>query len=278
MSDEERRTASKLKAWDVYRKLGIKTYKAIDSNGLDNALEFDLNEDIRETYGFNQQYDLVTNFGTSEHCFDQFSVFRNAHNLCKVGGMMIGIVPFQGYIDHGFNNYQPLFFHDLAAANDYDLIGLKWNFVTEGFYPHCVLPYDKEMITAIAKKVKQGWIRYEPGKVAEELAYAFIKKKDQHFLKPFQGKWLAENKLEGYSDGDFSGYSHKYKMRRSFYDQALSSDAILKKYIKIFGAKYAPFWINFPRKWSRFYGYDFNEKLLSVGRLLKRVLRLNFRK
>lgn len=107
---------------DIYALLGLESYQCIDADGRHGAYVFDLNEDIRAT-GFNNQYDLITNYGTTEHCINQYNAFKNIHDLCGDGGIMIHYVPFQGYVNHGYFNYQPSFFYDMVRANDYSIIG-----------------------------------------------------------------------------------------------------------------------------------------------------------
>ena len=80
----------------------------------------DLNRNFSRDYNFDDQFDLVTNNGTGEHVFDQKIVFENMHNLTKVGGIMLNILPFSLSINHGFFNFQPVLFRDLAYANDYN--------------------------------------------------------------------------------------------------------------------------------------------------------------
>ena len=43
------------------------------------------------------------------------------HDLCNVNGLIIGIVPYQGALNQGFFNYQPIFFERIVLANDYDM-------------------------------------------------------------------------------------------------------------------------------------------------------------
>jgi hypothetical protein len=69
-----------------YRCLGFQTYKCIDADGRYGDLVFDLNKNISDIYGYREQFDLVTNHGTTEHCFNQVNVFQNIHNLCGLGG------------------------------------------------------------------------------------------------------------------------------------------------------------------------------------------------
>jgi hypothetical protein len=100
----------------LYQSMGFEVYECIDADGLYDARVFDLNKNIQETYGFSDQFDLVTNHGTTEHCFNQFESWKNIHNLCAVEGIMIHVLPTQGYVNHGFYNYNPCFFYILAAA------------------------------------------------------------------------------------------------------------------------------------------------------------------
>lgn len=111
---------------EFYEACGLDHYKSIDADGGGDFI-FDLNKNILESYQYTKTFDVVTNHGTSEHCFDQFNVFNNIHNLCSVNGLMIHNLPFQGYLNHGFYNYQPNFFKDLAITNNYSIIGMYLN-------------------------------------------------------------------------------------------------------------------------------------------------------
>ena len=81
----------------------------------------DLNTDVGQQYNFHEQFDLVTDNGTGEHVFNQYTLFKNAHDLCKVGGYMIHALPFYRWVDHGFFNYNPNLFPCLAQQNNYAL-------------------------------------------------------------------------------------------------------------------------------------------------------------
>src|SRR5207248_7626298 len=104
---------------------GFSSYDAIDVNTTYGSIPMDLNRDLAEHYQFTQSYDLVTNIGTGEHIFDQRAVFRNVHQLTNVGGVMLHILPFVNWINHGFYNFHPILFVDLAAANDYEIVKLS---------------------------------------------------------------------------------------------------------------------------------------------------------
>lgn len=115
-----------------YKLLGFQNYLALDVNTRMGAIVADLNdvEDVKKAVGFPGQYALVTNNGTGEHIFNQKAVFENAHYLCRPGGLMLHVLPFTPWINHGFYNYNPILFRDLAAANRYETkffwIGDRW--------------------------------------------------------------------------------------------------------------------------------------------------------
>ena len=109
----------------LYRHLGALHYRSIDFNGEHGALRFDLNKNLRAHYHYDEVFELVTNFGTTEHCFNQFEVFRNIHQLCATGGYMLHTVPTQGWGRHSLFRYDANFFEDLAAANDYQVVFLE---------------------------------------------------------------------------------------------------------------------------------------------------------
>ena len=110
---------------DFMRSIGYGNYTCIDVNQRHGALQMDLNYSLAEKYNFHDEFDLVTNNGTGEHIFDQAAVFRNVHALTRTGGVMIHVLPFHNYVNHGFYNVQPILFHDLAQANQYKILRMS---------------------------------------------------------------------------------------------------------------------------------------------------------
>ncbi len=100
---------------------GDHTYRAIDLHGTAVAEQYDLNRPLP----FSEQFDVVTNFGTAEHIFNQLQMFKSVHDTTKPGGLMIHSLPNQGCYDHGFYNYHPTFVFDLSQANRYDVVTLQ---------------------------------------------------------------------------------------------------------------------------------------------------------
>ena len=109
-------------------RIGGKSEPLLDAAGFDYTA-FDVYEEGRtRIFDLNAQtlgpqdigrYDVVTNYGTTEHICNQFNAFRVAHDALKVGGVMINSVPFHGSINHGLFNYHPKFFTSLIHNNDY---------------------------------------------------------------------------------------------------------------------------------------------------------------
>ncbi len=95
---------------------------AIDLHGTEDALQLDLNQPVE----LDQTFDLVFNFGTGEHIFNVYQFFKTIHELTKPGGLMLHVMPFQGWVDHGFFNFQPTLYWDLAESNNYDVVGFSF--------------------------------------------------------------------------------------------------------------------------------------------------------
>ncbi|WP_315768288.1 MULTISPECIES: hypothetical protein [unclassified Bradyrhizobium] len=64
-------------------------------------------------------YHVIFNFGTTEHILNQWNCFEFMHDALEVGGVIYHQLPASGYLDHGYYCYTPLFFREMAQANDY---------------------------------------------------------------------------------------------------------------------------------------------------------------
>lgn len=154
---------------EFYESLGF-SYLALDVNENMGAKIVDLN-----VTGHGLKADLVTNNGTSEHIFDQRAVFQNAHEMTN--SLMIHVLPFTPWLNHGFYNYNPILFRDLAAANEYEMVftalanrtgewielGLE-GFIEKrpyelGLYVDKLIPNGEVSIVSVLKKVKDAPFR-----------------------------------------------------------------------------------------------------------------------
>lgn len=98
--------------------LDYSTYAAIDPTTPSATYRFNLNIPVP----LQEQFDVVMNIGTAEHIFNVQQFFKTAHDRTAPGGLMIHTAPIAGWPDHGFFNFQPTFFYDLAAANQYHIL------------------------------------------------------------------------------------------------------------------------------------------------------------
>ena len=105
------------RAADYYRLLGFADYQAIDVNDRYGSLVMDLNRDLAAAYDYDETFSLVTNNGTGEHVFNQDAIYRNVHQLTQVGGLMLHVMPFYEFVNHGFFAIQPNLYPALAQAN-----------------------------------------------------------------------------------------------------------------------------------------------------------------
>src|SRR5262249_1676129 len=98
-----------------WRWLGF-DYASIDIDGNPGSIPLDLNYDhtAQEILG---RYNLVTNFGSTEHVANQLNAFKIMHDLTTVGGVMLHSLPVQGNVNHGLINYNLKFFWMLARSN-----------------------------------------------------------------------------------------------------------------------------------------------------------------
>lgn len=109
-------------ARDFYcNDLRCKRYESIDGNGRGTILA-DLNLPIKPWPG---HFDLVTDFGTGEHIFNQYQVFVTIHNLMRVGAFFVFDRPTEGYPEHCYWHAQECLFRDVAEQNAYEIILLE---------------------------------------------------------------------------------------------------------------------------------------------------------
>lgn len=108
-------------AKELFTHLGMED-TSLDWNGRDGAQAVDLGKPA-ENLG---PFDVIINGGTAEHVYDQYECWRNIHNLCKDGGLVVSMGPLKGnWSKHSPWRYSLLFFDCLCFVNNYDLIERK---------------------------------------------------------------------------------------------------------------------------------------------------------
>lgn len=67
-------------------------------------------------------FDLVLNFGTTEHILNQYNSFKVIHDATRVGGCIFHSLPAVGHVDHGYITYTCRCFFDVAGYNEYEVV------------------------------------------------------------------------------------------------------------------------------------------------------------
>ena len=154
--------------------LGADKTTAIDFNGTDDCLKLDLNGPVT----LDQQFDITINNGTAEHIFNLAQFFTTMHETTKPGGLMIHEGPMiNGWVDHGFVNFQPTLFFDMAEANGYELMVF------------CLGSIDPFAIHVFASR--EEVLKFaEDGKLPDNTTFMIILRKgaaESDFVLPIQG-------------------------------------------------------------------------------------------
>ena len=106
-------------AQDYFRQRGysVKSLDVYECNGADVM-------DLRDDLKFEPTYDLVLQHGTVEHVDGSlYWAFRNMHEACKVGEVMIHENPKTGnWPGHGQHYFTEQFYHELAEDCGYDIL------------------------------------------------------------------------------------------------------------------------------------------------------------
>lgn len=120
---------------DYYESLGA-LHVSFDTNGKGGTLKRDLRFPIldKEYVG---KFDMLLNFGTAEHIGYQYGVWRNAHQLIRVGGGFFHTGPAFGRMrPHGMGLYDREFFIELSKLCGYRIVKLE-------FYPPSTYVHSK---------------------------------------------------------------------------------------------------------------------------------------
>jgi len=108
-------------AKDYFESIGV-DHVSIDTNGKNGALPLDLQQEIKDKSLINT-FDVLTNFGTTEHVKSQYICWLNIHNLVKQNGIFIHLVPRTGHWrSHGDHKYSLEVFEKLVNSCGYEIL------------------------------------------------------------------------------------------------------------------------------------------------------------
>jgi len=120
---------SVLSGEQLFKYLNIET-TSIDLNGLHNSIKMDLRDEITDPNLLNY-FDIVLDYGTSEHVIsNQYQVFKNANDLCKMSGIMIHALRCSE-TGHASWYYNEKFFENLCRRAGYHVLDFR---ITEPAY------------------------------------------------------------------------------------------------------------------------------------------------
>jgi Methyltransferase domain len=123
---------SAAKSW--FTRLGCQ-HTSIDMNGELGALQLNLADPI-EKPEWDNQFDVVTDFGTTEHVGPSLTALyncrANCHRWCRPGGLMFFNNPKTGHWPHhGYHFFTLEHYQKLASACNYGIVDL-WEHPTLG--------------------------------------------------------------------------------------------------------------------------------------------------
>jgi hypothetical protein len=98
------------------------TVRSIDILGCNGSEVADLREDLK----LSPIYDIVNDCGSKEHVDGNlYQPFKNLHEACKVGGIMIHENPMTGnWPGHGQHYFTQKFYEQIAKDCDYEILEL----------------------------------------------------------------------------------------------------------------------------------------------------------
>ena len=153
-------------------------YVSVDIDGTPGSLALDLNFNSVPN-SVRQKFNLVTNFGSTEHVANQLNAFKVVHDLTAPDGVMIHTLPAQGFFNHGLVNYNPKWFWMLARSNEYrwiyfDYIARDSDTNLPVNITQSVIPYEPDIVNRA-----KGWRFVDGG-----LNVIFQKSRNMEFIPP----------------------------------------------------------------------------------------------
>lgn len=100
-------------AEDFLTDLGTTSIDSLDFSDFESAtIIHNLNQPLKgsKLEQFKSSYDLVLDYGTSEHVFQPAQSIATSISLLKVGGYFNCTLPISGWLEHGFFQFSPTFF------------------------------------------------------------------------------------------------------------------------------------------------------------------------
>jgi len=121
LGDQIMRNVGKIRGKKYFEQLGAFVI-SIDINGLGGSLPLDLSKPIDNMSEHKDYFDVITNFGTSEHVSDHIACFANMYYFCRKGGILLNLSPREGHWNNRshrhVHKYTTQFYDDWAKNNN----------------------------------------------------------------------------------------------------------------------------------------------------------------
>lgn len=108
---------------DLFQALGADRLTSLDI-GTDCDLTADLTDDFASTEAMRPylgSFDVIIDYGTSEHVFNVTQALVNAYNLLAEDGVYIFDLPLSGWASHCLYQFTPSYFLSIGASPYFDL-------------------------------------------------------------------------------------------------------------------------------------------------------------
>lgn len=105
-------------AEDFLTDLGATIIESLDHSDFESAeIIHNLNESFEgsKIVHLKNSFNLVLDYGTSEHVFQAAQSISNSISLVRVGGRLNMVLPVCGWLEHGFYQFSPNFFRALEG-------------------------------------------------------------------------------------------------------------------------------------------------------------------
>ena len=102
--------------------LGYAEVRSIDVSTFEGAdTVMDLN-DPAAAERLGRKFHFVFDGGALEHMFHLPNALKNIFDLLETGGCVLHMNPANNYVDHGFYQFSPMFYHDYYRANGFTIL------------------------------------------------------------------------------------------------------------------------------------------------------------
>tara|TARA_X000001036_G_scaffold29393_1_gene24259 strand:- start:2 stop:811 length:810 start_codon:yes stop_codon:yes gene_type:complete len=129
---------------------------------------------------FNQKYDIVMDYGTTEHIFDYAQALKNMYSMTNLDGLICHVGPFDMF-NHGFYGLNPTLFHDFYEDNGCS----TENAMLFNFVPDQSSPTKYRQVQFKIPNYHRVRIREHPEiQKLLEISIAYLVRKNSHFPVP----------------------------------------------------------------------------------------------